>query len=101
MFHSRILMRVPCGGGHRSWDCILQNEFITFLYIRNKQVYVSDFPLSFFTSPVLLVNNFFILKILYYFTKIQYKIIYAFKFLERFPYKGNILHQSDIKNWSE
>lgn len=54
MFHYRILMRIPCGGGHRSWDCMLQNEFIVFLYIRNKQVYVSDFPLSSFTSPVLL-----------------------------------------------
>ncbi|XP_017754598.1 PREDICTED: WD repeat-containing protein 6 [Eufriesea mexicana] len=54
MFHHRILMRVPCGGGHRSWDCMLLNEFITFLYIRNKQVYISDFPLYSFTSPILL-----------------------------------------------
>ncbi|XP_071877534.1 tRNA (34-2'-O)-methyltransferase regulator WDR6-like [Bombus fervidus] len=54
MFHHRTLIRVPCGGGHRSWDCMLQNELITFVYIRNKQVYVSDFSLTSSMLPVLL-----------------------------------------------
>ena len=82
MFHHRILMRVPCGGGHRSWDCMLKNEFITFLYIRNKQVYVSDLPLSSFRSPVLLVSNFFMLKIYtILFHKIQYLSIQSYMLL--------------------
>lgn len=54
MIHHRILMKIPCGGGHRSWDCILKNNLIMFLYIRNKQVYASDFSLTSFTLPVLL-----------------------------------------------
>lgn len=55
------MRRIRCGGGHRSWDCMLMDELITFLYIRNKQVYVFDFPLSSIKSPVLLVSKIFIL----------------------------------------
>ncbi|XP_053970887.1 WD repeat-containing protein 6 [Hylaeus volcanicus] len=54
MFHRRTITRIPCGGGHRSWDCMLLDKLITFLYIRNKQVHVSDFSLSSMKSPVLL-----------------------------------------------
>lgn len=71
MSHHRTLIRVPCGGGHRSWDCMLQNELITFVYIRNKQVYISDFSLTSLILPVLLVSNFFILKMLYFFRGIK------------------------------
>ncbi|XP_076389017.1 tRNA (34-2'-O)-methyltransferase regulator WDR6 isoform X2 [Megachile rotundata] len=54
MFYRRIVTRVPCGGGHRSWDCIVLNELVSFLYIRNKQVYIFDFPLAALKTPVLL-----------------------------------------------
>ncbi|KOC68853.1 WD repeat-containing protein 6 [Habropoda laboriosa] len=54
MINHRTLIRVPCGGGHRSWDCMLLKELITLIYIRNKQVYVLHFPLSSLVSPVLL-----------------------------------------------
>ncbi|XP_076163612.1 tRNA (34-2'-O)-methyltransferase regulator WDR6-like isoform X1 [Ptiloglossa arizonensis] len=54
MFHHRTITRIPCGGGHRSWDCMLIDKLITFLYIRNKQVYVFDFSLNSIKSPVLL-----------------------------------------------
>lgn len=78
MIHHRILMKIPCGGGHRSWDCILKNNLIMFLYIRNKQVYASDFSLTSFTLPVLLVSNFFLF---YFFMKIYIKIILYIFFL--------------------
>ncbi|XP_076754187.1 tRNA (34-2'-O)-methyltransferase regulator WDR6-like isoform X2 [Xylocopa sonorina] len=54
MVHRRILARVPCGGGHRSWDCMLLNELITFIYIRSKEVHKFDFLLNSLTSPTLL-----------------------------------------------
>ncbi|XP_076618371.1 tRNA (34-2'-O)-methyltransferase regulator WDR6-like isoform X1 [Colletes latitarsis] len=54
MSHHRIITRVPCGGGHRSWDCMLIDNLITFLYIRNKKIYVFDVSLNFTKSPVLL-----------------------------------------------
>ncbi|XP_031827082.1 tRNA (34-2'-O)-methyltransferase regulator WDR6 isoform X2 [Nomia melanderi] len=54
MFHRRTIARIPCGGGHRSWDCMLLNESVMFLYIRNKRVHVFEFPLHSMKSPVLL-----------------------------------------------
>ncbi|XP_076663163.1 trafficking protein particle complex subunit 31 isoform X1 [Andrena cerasifolii] len=54
LLHHRTVTRIPCGGGHRSWDCMIIDESITFLYIRNKQVHASDFSLSSIKSPVLL-----------------------------------------------
>nr|XP_033338866.1 WD repeat-containing protein 6 isoform X1 [Megalopta genalis]XP_033338867.1 WD repeat-containing protein 6 isoform X1 [Megalopta genalis] len=54
MFYRRTIARIPCGGGHRSWDCMLSGELITFLYIRNKRVHVFEFSLNSIESPVLL-----------------------------------------------
>ncbi|XP_076278928.1 trafficking protein particle complex subunit 31 isoform X2 [Lasioglossum baleicum] len=54
MFYHRTVARIPCGGGHRSWDCMLSGELIRFLYIRNKRVYVFEFSLNSIKSPVLL-----------------------------------------------
>ncbi|XP_029178864.1 WD repeat-containing protein 6 isoform X1 [Nylanderia fulva] len=48
-----ILIRVPCGGGHRSWDCMILDETTSFIYIQNKQIYVFDYPLSSASSPIL------------------------------------------------
>lgn len=32
-------MHVPCGGGHRSWDFNVSSSHVTFLFIKDKQVY--------------------------------------------------------------
>lgn len=52
-----ILIRVPCGGGHRSWDCMILNETTSFIYIQNKQIYIFDYPLSSASFPILQVYN--------------------------------------------
>ncbi|XP_076239379.1 trafficking protein particle complex subunit 31 isoform X2 [Calliopsis andreniformis] len=77
MFHQRTVTKIPCGGGHRSWDCMLMDELIAFLYIRNKKIYMFDFPLNFIKSPVLL-NGF------------HTKEIYCFNFMSKMN-RDNIL----------
>ncbi|XP_078050638.1 tRNA (34-2'-O)-methyltransferase regulator WDR6-like isoform X2 [Augochlora pura] len=54
MFQHRTIARISCGGGHRSWDCMLSGDLISFLYIRNKRVYVFELSLNSIKSPVLL-----------------------------------------------
>ncbi|XP_032663397.1 WD repeat-containing protein 6 isoform X2 [Odontomachus brunneus] len=49
----RLLFRIPCGGGHRSWDCTILNRTASFAYIRNKQVYIFDYPLGSLKLPIL------------------------------------------------
>ncbi|XP_011143279.1 WD repeat-containing protein 6 isoform X2 [Harpegnathos saltator] len=49
----RLLIRVSCGGGHRSWDCVMLNKMASFAYIRNKQVYVFNYPLRSLKLPIL------------------------------------------------
>ncbi|XP_014467979.1 PREDICTED: WD repeat-containing protein 6 isoform X2 [Dinoponera quadriceps] len=58
----RLLVRIPCGGGHRSWDCTILNNMASFAYIRNKQVYVFDYPLRSLKLP-LLQNGFHVKEI--------------------------------------
>ncbi|XP_011264637.1 WD repeat-containing protein 6 isoform X2 [Camponotus floridanus] len=48
-----IVIRVPCGGGHRSWDCIMSGATTSFIYIQNKQIYVFNYPLSSALFPIL------------------------------------------------
>lgn len=37
----RIILTVNCGGGHRSWDCMVtKSKIFYFYYIRDKQVHV-------------------------------------------------------------
>ncbi|KAM0729073.1 tRNA (34-2'-O)-methyltransferase regulator WDR6 [Formica fusca] len=48
-----ILIRIPCGGGHRSWDCMILDETTSFIYIQNKQIYIFDYPLSSASFPIL------------------------------------------------
>ncbi|XP_066597606.1 tRNA (34-2'-O)-methyltransferase regulator WDR6 isoform X2 [Prorops nasuta] len=50
----RILLRIPCGGGHRSWDCMLLNGFINFSYIRNKQNFLLRAHIKSLSLPVLM-----------------------------------------------
>lgn len=35
----RLIMRIVCGGGHRSWDCLLENEVMKFVCIKDRQVH--------------------------------------------------------------
>ncbi|XP_019886764.2 WD repeat-containing protein 6 [Ooceraea biroi] len=53
LLHEKILIRVPCGGGHRSWDCTLLDGTASFAYVRNKQVYALDYPLESLKLPIL------------------------------------------------
>lgn len=36
----RLVFRIACGGGHRSWDCTISNGFLNFSCIKNKQIYL-------------------------------------------------------------
>ncbi|KAJ8665194.1 hypothetical protein QAD02_006856 [Eretmocerus hayati] len=50
----RLLMKVPCGGGHRSWDCLIHNNVICFVFIQRKCVHVIEASLNkLFLPPVL------------------------------------------------
>lgn len=31
-----VIDKIDCGGGHRCWDLMVNDDFITFLFIRNK-----------------------------------------------------------------
>lgn len=58
LLHEKILLRIPCGGGHRSWDCMMLDRTVSFAYIRNKQVHVFDYPLTSFPKlPILQVRD--------------------------------------------
>lgn len=50
----RILVKIPCGGGHRSWDCTIRDKLINFVYIQKRQVHCVTIPLNaLFMSPML------------------------------------------------
>jgi len=68
LLHEKILIRVPCGGGHRSWDCMILDRTASFAYIRNKQVYVFDYPLKSLKSPILQVRKINLSRKLYEFS---------------------------------
>ncbi|XP_049805330.1 WD repeat-containing protein 6 isoform X2 [Schistocerca nitens] len=35
----RILLEVQCGGGHRAWDCAVNEDIFTFLYLKDNVVH--------------------------------------------------------------
>ena len=37
-------MKVTCGGGHRSWDLSVSPSSVTFLFVKDKQIYESCRP---------------------------------------------------------
>nr|XP_018903039.1 PREDICTED: WD repeat-containing protein 6 [Bemisia tabaci] len=49
----KILLREECGGGHRSWDCIL-NEKLVLVWIKDKSVHVKCYPVDNFSNSVFL-----------------------------------------------
>ncbi|XP_011310169.1 WD repeat-containing protein 6 [Fopius arisanus] len=38
----RLLLRMICGGGHRSWDCLFNDGEINFVCIKDKQVHTTE-----------------------------------------------------------
>ncbi|XP_023245733.1 WD repeat-containing protein 6 [Copidosoma floridanum] len=51
---NRIFVKIPCGGGHRSWDCVMNDKFVKFVYIQKKQVHVVEVPVDvMFVPPIL------------------------------------------------
>jgi len=57
LLHDKMLIRVSCGGGHRSWDCMMMDGTASFVFIRNKQVYMFDYPLKSLKLPILQVRK--------------------------------------------
>lgn len=49
----RSLMHVSCGGGHRSWDFDATSSEVTFLFVKDKQIYENRRPLNGVFSPSL------------------------------------------------
>lgn len=58
LLNESIVVRIPCGGGHRAWDCIISHTSTSFAYIKNKQVHVCDMSPSLFFSYPILQNGF-------------------------------------------
>ncbi|XP_031784570.1 WD repeat-containing protein 6 isoform X2 [Nasonia vitripennis] len=50
----RILLTIHCGGGHRSWDCIIKDKLIKFVYIQKRKVCTVTIPLNKICIPPLL-----------------------------------------------
>ncbi|KAI5703351.1 hypothetical protein M8J76_005082 [Diaphorina citri] len=49
----KIILKLKCGGGHRSWDYCLEGSQFYFSFIKQKQVYHMDLDLSTLTRPAL------------------------------------------------
>ncbi|XP_068081687.1 tRNA (34-2'-O)-methyltransferase regulator WDR6 isoform X2 [Anabrus simplex] len=49
----RILVKVPCGGGHRSWDCMIGEHGFNFVHIKNKEIHVLICQFEVLVRPVL------------------------------------------------
>ncbi|KYN30635.1 WD repeat-containing protein 6 [Trachymyrmex septentrionalis] len=60
LLNENVIVRIPCGGGHRSWDCIISHTKASFAYIKNKQVHVCNMASSLFLSHPVLQNGFHI-----------------------------------------
>ncbi|XP_012532224.1 WD repeat-containing protein 6 isoform X2 [Monomorium pharaonis] len=58
LLNENIVVKIPCGGGHRSWDCIISHTKASFAYIKNKQVHVCDLSSSLSLSHPILQNGF-------------------------------------------
>ncbi|PSN53207.1 hypothetical protein C0J52_04509 [Blattella germanica] len=49
----RILLRMPCGGGHRSWDWILIGKVFTFIYVKDKMIHMFVLKLDNIVQPII------------------------------------------------
>ncbi|KAL6261293.1 hypothetical protein P5V15_008815 [Pogonomyrmex californicus] len=58
LLNETIVVRIPCGGGHRSWDCIISHTKASFAYLKNKQIHICDLSSSVLFSYPTLQNGF-------------------------------------------
>lgn len=49
----RLILRLVCGGGHRSWDCIFKNNSFNFVCIRDKKVHILNNPSCFLSNSII------------------------------------------------
>ncbi|KAF7987520.1 hypothetical protein HCN44_003282 [Aphidius gifuensis] len=49
----RLTLRIVCGGGHRSWDCIFNNNNVNFVCIRDKQIHLLNNPSCFMSNSII------------------------------------------------
>ncbi|XP_034235872.1 WD repeat-containing protein 6 [Thrips palmi] len=50
----RTILQIDCGGGHRSWDCMVSSkENLELTYVREKQIYYSSRALETLMKPTL------------------------------------------------
>ncbi|XP_054270578.1 WD repeat-containing protein 6-like [Macrosteles quadrilineatus] len=48
------LLSLQCGGGHRSWDCLVEDGHFTFVFLKNKTAHLLQSELMPIERPVLL-----------------------------------------------
>ncbi|KAJ9599761.1 hypothetical protein L9F63_026390, partial [Diploptera punctata] len=49
----RTWLRIPCGGGHRSWDLILNQHTLSFTFLKDKMVHMVSCRLDKIIKPVM------------------------------------------------
>jgi hypothetical protein len=54
----RTLLRIPCGGGHRSWDWDVKEQILAFIYLKDKKVWRVTYNLDNTVKPVVQVSCF-------------------------------------------
>jgi hypothetical protein len=60
----RTLLTIPCGGGHRSWDWILEGHTFRLIYLKDKVVHMYTCMMDDLVRPVIQVWNLIILLII-------------------------------------
>jgi hypothetical protein len=60
----RTLLTIPCGGGHRSWDWILEGHTFRLIYLKDKMVHMYTCIMDEFVKPVIQVRKFIILLVI-------------------------------------
>ena len=91
----QILVKIVCGGGHRSWDCAIYDKIIKFVYIQKKEVYFTKIILNSILYQPLIVCLFFII------FKYLLKIFNGKLFVSgNFSHKTNKLFKNNINTYS-
>jgi hypothetical protein len=62
----RMLLTVPCGGGHRSWDWMLEGCTLKFIYLKDKIVHMYTCKTDELMKPVMQVRKLIILFITFF-----------------------------------
>lgn len=99
--HQRVLLRIHCGGGHRSWDYMLNNGIFSLAYIRDKQIHSVNCELDSLALPAIQVAktsgynrcmN----------VKKYHKRVNDYNFTERISFEGSLFCPTNTyDNWSQ